>query len=64
MPIGAYAEAIGGELVLIAAVIAPDGSRHLRASAKGPVRLPEELGMRVAHELLSRGAGSILEASR
>jgi porphobilinogen deaminase len=44
-------------------VVAPDGSRWLRESAKGSVDEAESLGRRVAQVLLSRGAAQLLAAS-
>jgi hydroxymethylbilane synthase len=64
LPVGAFAECKGGRLRLMAVVVAPDGSRHLRAGRDGPRETPEELGRAVAEELLARGAGAILTESR
>jgi hydroxymethylbilane synthase len=61
LPIGAYAEAVGTELTLNAAVITPDGSRVLRFSGRGDTFSAETLGERAAHDLLARGARDILE---
>lgn len=60
LPIGAFAECRGESLHIMAIVVSPDGSRHLRANADGPRVHPAELGRRVAADLLSRGAGTIL----
>jgi len=60
LPIGAFAECRGESLHIMAVVVSPDGSQHLRASAEGPREQPAELGRRVAADLLSRGAGTIL----
>ncbi len=60
LPIGAFAESLGGALRITAVVVSPDGSRHLRANAEGPRDRPAELGARVAGDLLSRGADAIL----
>jgi hydroxymethylbilane synthase len=57
LPIGAYAEVNGRLLNVQAGVFAPDGSRHVRTQAEGAD--PEELGRRVAQELIARGAVSI-----
>ena len=61
LPIGAFADSTGDQLRLTAAVIAPDGSRQVRVCAEGLASAPEELGRRVAEELLRRGAGKLLE---
>ncbi len=47
----------------MAVVVAPDGSRRLRADREGPRERPEELGRAVAGELLARGARGILAES-
>lgn len=60
LPVGAFAEPIGGSLRLTAVVVSPDGSRHLRSNAEGRQDQPAELGHAVAEDLLLRGAGAIL----
>ncbi len=60
-PLGAYAEPAGDLLSLTAVVASPDGSRLIRASASGPQAKPEELGNRVAEDLLRQGAREILD---
>jgi len=58
VPIGAYAECLGGKMRLIAKVAQPDGSRVLTEHGEGsdPNRLGKELG----EKLLKRGAADIL----
>lgn len=65
-PIGALANPIGDDgLELIATVVALDGGRAVRASARGTRRDAGELGARVAKQLIGGGADEILEeASR
>jgi hydroxymethylbilane synthase len=60
VPIGAYAEAMGGALRLTAIVAQTDGDEVLRDQQSGDD--PEELGMRVGKSLLARGAEAILRA--
>ncbi len=60
LPVGAYAEVSEEILRLTAVVVAPDGSKHLRSRKEGAAESGEELGTRVAADLLSRGAGDIL----
>ncbi|HEY3937874.1 MAG TPA: hydroxymethylbilane synthase [Bryobacteraceae bacterium] len=62
LPVGAFAEASGDRLRVMAVVIAADGSEYLRAEGSGSS--PEDLGRTVAAELLARGAGGILAASK
>ena len=57
LPIGAYARMSGAVLRVQAGVFAPDGSRHVKASAEGAD--PRELGGRVAEDLIARGARAI-----
>ena len=60
LPLGAFAEADGNELCLRGIVAASDGSRVVRAEARGPANDPEGLGERLAAMLRERGAGEIL----
>jgi hydroxymethylbilane synthase len=60
MPIGAYATVAGDTITLAGIVVAPDGSREVRASAVGPAREPGAVGIDVADSLLARGADTIL----
>jgi hydroxymethylbilane synthase len=59
-PLGALASLDGDELELVAAVVALDGSRAIQAQRRGPRAHPEELGRRVAADLLADGAGDLL----
>jgi hydroxymethylbilane synthase len=64
-PIGALASPLDGErLELVAAVAAPDGSRIIRATSRANRGDAAELGMRVGHELIAKGAGEILAEVR
>ncbi len=62
VPIACYAElsADGTELWLRGLVGRPDGSLLLRAEGRAPVAQAEALGVFVAEDLLSQGAGEIL----
>ena len=62
VPIAGHAELMDGVLKLAGVVARPDGSRLVRASASGTVTAPEDLGRRLADELLRQGAAEILEA--
>jgi hydroxymethylbilane synthase len=60
-PIGALARPVDGRtLELVAAVVALDGSRAVRAHARGPRDAAAALGSRVGEQLLAQGAGDIL----
>lgn len=63
VPIAAYAEFTGpdGQLHLRGLVGRPDGSQVLRAEATGAPGTAEQLGIGVAEDLLSQGAGAILD---
>jgi hydroxymethylbilane synthase len=64
-PLGALASPAGGELELIATVVALDGSRAVQAQGRGLVDAAAELGRRVAADLIADGAGDLLaEAQR
>jgi hydroxymethylbilane synthase len=64
LPVGAFAQCAGDSLQVMAAVVAQDGSRCLRARRTGPLANPEDLGRAVAGELLAQGARSILVEGR
>jgi hydroxymethylbilane synthase len=60
MPLGALATIQGGDVEIVATVIALDGSRSIRASARGPRQDAAAIGRRAAEDLLAQGAGEIL----
>ena len=61
VPIAAHGT-VDGETVALSGLIGkPDGSRILRGSRSGPVSGPEELGVALAEDLLSRGGREILD---
>ena len=64
VPVAGRARVDNGRLSLEGAVVALDGSRLVRASAVSMVRDAEQLGTALAENLLSRGAGDILDAIR
>ena len=66
VPLGALAVVQGQRLRLEASVCALDGTRHLSASAEGAASPGEAvaLGIRVAEELLARGAGALIAQER
>ncbi len=58
-PIGAYARLLpDGEIHLSGLVASPDGKRLIRGEARGKV--PEEVGRRLATDLLDRGGRALL----
>ena len=59
VPIGAYAEAQGGDLKLTAVVARPDGSQVIKEQQTGAQ--PQALGEAVGKTLLARGAQAILD---
>jgi len=64
-PVGALATPCeDGELQLVAAVIAVDGSRSIRGHLRGPTSDARLLGKAVAAELLAQGAAEILATAR
>ena len=66
VPLGALATVRGDTLTLMASVCALDGTRHLAARAESPAAREEAeaLGVRVAEELLARGAGELMASER
>ena len=60
MPIGALADISGDDMRVRGVVVAPDGTRIVRATASGPTSDAEAVGAKVAEELLRGGAGEIL----
>jgi hydroxymethylbilane synthase len=60
VPLGAHAASVSGGLRLRAFVARADGSAILRAEDTGDD--PEELGRRVAAELLARGAWPLVRS--
>ena len=64
-PIGALASPVDHETIeLVAVVVAPDGSRIIRAAGRADIEESEELGARIARELIAQGAEAILAACR
>ena len=66
VPLGALARVQQGTLTLQACVCALDGSRHLSASGKMPANSAagDALGVRLAEELLARGAAELIASER
>jgi hydroxymethylbilane synthase len=63
-PIGALAMPVGDDdLEVVAAVIALDGSRAVRAEGRGLRRDCAAIGARVGARLIAQGAGEILDAT-
>jgi hydroxymethylbilane synthase len=63
LPIAAYAKNASDQLHLTGVVADPAGTQVLRACATGVPENPEDLGRRVAAELLGQGAGELLSYS-
>jgi len=61
VPIAAHANCEEGQLYLRGVVAATDGRRLVRAAASGSQGAPESLGAAVAEDLLTKGAGEILQ---
>ena len=64
MPIGALAQVNGNELHFTGVVLAPDGSRAVRAESRGPRHEAAALGAALAETLLGSGARVMLDAAR
>jgi hydroxymethylbilane synthase len=63
-PIGAWGRVADGRLSLSGVVLSLDGAKRLAAEAVGDLADAVALGRSVAAELLSRGAGEFIAASR
>ena len=64
-PVGAFAEITGvspgeSDLHVIAAVVSVDGATAIRRSASGPASDAEQIGRRLAAELLAAGAAEVM----
>ena len=64
MPLGALATLDGEQLHLYASVCALDGSVSMECRDEAPAADAVALGVRVADQLLSRGAGAIIAQQR
>ena len=64
VPVGGHASIEKGELTLCGIVASIEGDRILRSRLSGSPEEPEELGKRVAGELISKGAAEILDEIR
>jgi hydroxymethylbilane synthase len=64
IPVGAYGEVRASELLLRGIVSSLDGSRGVQGELRGSSDDPERLGAALADDLLTRGAGEILEEIR
>jgi len=62
VPIAGFAQIEGDSLTLRGLVGQPDGSEMIRGEEKGSVSEAEQLGTKLANDLLSRGAKEILQA--
>ena len=60
-PVGVYGYLESDHLLLRAAVLSVDGKTRLEASLSGPPEEAESLGQRVAADLLSQGAGPLID---
>ncbi len=61
VPIAAYGRTNGDAIEIDGMVGRPDGSEIVRGSARGTVADPEALGVKLAEQLLARGAKEILD---
>lgn len=61
VPLGAYACARNGALVLEARVYSPDGSECVGGTDSGAPAMGEEIGTRLARNLIEKGAARILK---
>ncbi|MEC4684717.1 MAG: hydroxymethylbilane synthase [Nitrospirota bacterium] len=62
VPVGAYARLIDGKIVMEGLVGSVSGERIIREQMKGKQDIAESIGIRLAEDLLSRGAKEILDS--
>lgn len=62
-PVGAWARIEGGQMVLEAVVVAPDGSQRISVRDTAPPAESESLGKRAAEQLLAQGAEAIIRSA-
>jgi hydroxymethylbilane synthase len=60
LPIGADTQLTGAQLLLRGVVLEPNGKARLEGQMAGTISQPEELGRRLAEDLLGRGARALL----
>ena len=61
LPLAGHATLEGGMLSLRGCVASPDGRRLVAGAASGPGDQAEKLGIKLAEDLLARGAGEVLK---
>jgi len=64
VPLGAFAQVRNNVLSLYASVLSPDGKTRIQTSKAGDPASPEELGFKVAQEILEIGAASLIQRWR
>ncbi|GMT46570.1 MAG: porphobilinogen deaminase [bacterium] len=62
VPVGAYARLINGRIVMDGLVGSVSGERIIREQMEGDQEIAESIGIRLAEDLLSRGAKEILDS--
>ena len=60
LPLAGHAALNGAMLSLRGRVVSPDGRRLLEGAVSGPATQAEALGLKLAHDLLAKGAGEVL----
>ncbi|HDH02343.1 MAG TPA: hydroxymethylbilane synthase, partial [Nitrospirae bacterium] len=62
VPVGAYARLIDGKIVMDGLVGSVSGEKLIREQMEGDQEIAESIGIRLAEDLLSRGAKEILDS--
>ncbi len=62
VPIAGFAEISGDQLAMRGLVGSPDGQQIFRSEGIGSVKDAQQIGTKVAEDLLSQGAGKVLQA--
>ncbi len=61
VPLGAIAQVKNGALSLYTSILSPDGKTKIQTSKAGDLASPEELGLKAAQEILTLGAGNLIQ---
>jgi hydroxymethylbilane synthase len=62
VPIAGFAQLLDGQIIMRGLVGNPDGSVLYRAESSGDSDQAEEIGIRIAEDLLAQGADKLLQA--
>jgi len=64
IPLGALAQVQNGKLSLYVSILSPDGKTKIQASQVGDISCPEEIGFKLAQEILKMEGASLIQKWR